>query len=208
MEKDVKHGTTTLGIVFDGGVVLAADKRATMGNLVAHKNVEKIHKVTDTIAMTMAGAVGDNQMLVRFLSSELKKFEIDHDKKVDISVASTLLSHILYSRRFSFAPYWVQILIAGTKDGKGKLYSLGADGSNIQDDFISTGSGSPVAYGLLQNSYKKGMKRDEALKLAVNSLKAAMERDAFTGEGIDAVIITSKGIKKVGSDEIKKILKK
>lgn len=206
--EEKKHGTTTIGVTYDKGVVLVADKRATMGNLVAHKNVQKIHKVTDRVAVTIAGAVGDNQMLIRYLSAEIKKFEISKGKKADVNVVATLLSHILYSRRFSFAPYWVQILLAGPENSGYKLYSLGSDGSKVEDKYIATGSGSPVAYGLLQDKYGDEMSEKEALELSVKALNSALERDAYTGEGVDAVIITSNKVKRVSKDKIQKILKK
>lgn len=202
-----KKGTTTVGIVFKDGVVLAADKRATKRYLVAHKKVDKILKVTDRILVTTAGLVGDNQMLRRFLRSQLKLFEVRREKTPSIKAAATYLANLLYSRRFSFAPFHVQMLLAGYKDGPA-LYSLGPDGSALPDDYIATGSGSPMAYGVLQGNYGEEIKKDKAIKLAVRSINAAIERDIGTGEGIDVKIVTEGGIEEYPESKVKKLLEK
>lgn len=202
-----KKGTTTVGIVFEDGVVLAADKRATKRYLIAHKEVEKILKITDRIMITTAGLVGDNQMLRRFLRSQLKLFQVRREKRPSIKAAATYLANILYSRRFSFAPFRVQILLAGYEDEPG-LYSLGADGSALPDNYIATGSGSPVAYGVLQEDYEEEMEKKEVLKLAIRAMDAAIERDIGTGEGIDVKIVTKEGIEEYPESKIEKLLKK
>jgi len=112
---EMKHGTTTVGIVTKEGVVVAADKRATMGYLVAHKNVDKVVEITDRILMTTAGMVGDAQMLAKYLKAELELYEIRKNKKITVKAASTLLVNILYSNRFSIDVYTI------TKKGISKV---------------------------------------------------------------------------------------
>jgi len=206
LTKIAKKGTTTVGITFDKGVVLAADKRASMGNLVAHTGVDKIHKITNYIAMTMAGLVGDNQMLVRYLKSQVKLLEIRQNEKVSVKATSTLLSHILFSNRFSPFPFYVQIILGGVDKSGPHVFSLGADGSNIEDKYLSTGSGSPVAYGVLENNYKENMTEKEAVSLAIKAINSAIKRDTYTGNGIDVFVINNKGCKRLTPDEIKKYL--
>ncbi|MBR9677707.1 MAG: proteasome subunit beta [Nanoarchaeota archaeon] len=189
-----KKGTTTIGVVYKDGIILVADRRVTAGNLVAHKSFKKLYRITDNIAVSVAGMVSDNQMLIKYLKSAMKKYEIERDREPSVKACSTYLSHLLYGNRFSF-PFQARILIGGYGSNGPCLYSLGGDGSRIDDDYISTGSGSPVAYGVLESSYRKNMSVEQARELAMNSLKAAMERDAFTGEGIDLMTITVKGIK-------------
>ncbi|MBR9678822.1 MAG: archaeal proteasome endopeptidase complex subunit beta [Nanoarchaeota archaeon] len=202
-----KKGTTTVGIICDEGVVLAADKRASMGYLIAHKNVKKIHQLIDDIAITIAGGVGDAQMLIRYVKAEAKLFEFKNQRKTSVKALSTLLSHILYSGKNQIYPYYVQFLLGG-KDKKGfSLSVLGPDGAKLEDAFISTGSGSVFAYGMLQEHYKKDMNLSEAIKLAVKSVNVAIERDMATGDGIDVVIINNDGLKELSKTEIGNYLK-
>lgn len=202
-----KKGTTTVGLVFKDGVVLAADKRATQRYLIAHKDVDKILKITDRILITTAGLVGDNQMLRRFLRSQLKLFQVRREERPSIKAAATYLANLLYSRRFSFSPFHVQILLAGY-EGEAGLYSLGADGSALPDNYIATGSGSPVAYGVLQEKYEEEMSKSNAIKLAIKAIDAAIERDIGTGEGIDVKIVTSEGIEEYPESKIKELATK
>lgn len=205
-DKTLKTGTTTVGIITAKGVVLAADKRASMGYMIAHKNVQKIHEVIDNAVITIAGGVGDAQMLIRYIRAEAKLFEFSNKRKLNMKSLSTLISHILYGGKNQFMPFYVQFLLAG-KDAKGfNLFVLGPDGAKLEDDFISTGSGSVFAYGLLQEKYRKDMTLKEAIKLAVKSVNVAIERDLATGDGIDVVTIDDNGVKSLGKEEIEKLL--
>ena len=202
-----KKGTTTVGIICEEGVVLAADKRASMGYMIAHKNVKKIHKLIDDIAITIAGGVGDAQMLIRYVKAEAKLYEFKNQRKTSVKALSTLLSHILYNGKNQIYPYYVQFLLGG-KDEKGfSLSVLGPDGAKLEDSFISTGSGSVFAYGMLQEHYKKEMNLSEAIRLAVKSVNVAIERDMATGDGIDVVVINNDGLNELSKTEISNYLK-
>ncbi|MBD3312006.1 archaeal proteasome endopeptidase complex subunit beta [archaeon] len=206
MNQEKLHGTTTVGIVCKDCVVIAADKRASMGNLVAHKNTEKVLPVTDRIVMSIAGGVGDAQILVKYLRAEMKSYEIQEKKKPTVKACASLLSHILFNGK-GYWPFFVQLLVAGHDEKGPSLYSLDAGGGSIPDDFISTGSGSPVAYGVLESSYKKGVSKDDGIKLAVKALSSAIQRDAFTGDGALVYVIDKKGYHKVDEKEFKKLIK-
>ena len=203
---EMKHGTTTVGIVTTDGVVVAAEKRATMGYLIAHKGVTKIIKITDKIAMTIAGMVGDAQMLGKYLKAELELYELRRGKKVTLKAASTLLANILYSNRFT-VPFYVQIILAGVDTSGYHVFSLSPDGSNIEDNYVSTGSGSVMAYGVLEDKYKDGLNMKEGVELAARAIRAAMARDVASGGGVDVYTITEKGITQIPKDEIEKIIK-
>ena len=205
-EEAKKHGTTTLGIVTTEGVVVAAEKRATMGYLIAHKKVDKVLKITDKILMTTAGFVGDAQMLARYLKAEMQLYEIKKQKKVNVKAAATLLANILFGNRMSMAPFYVQLLIAGVDETGPRLFSLDPDGGCLPDNYISTGSGSVIAYGVLEDKFKEGLSLKEGVEIAARAIKSAMARDAFSGEGIDVYTITEKGIKKIPKEEIDKII--
>lgn len=201
----MKTGTTTVSIVGKDAVIMAADRKATMGYLVASKDVEKIAKLQNHIGMTIAGVVGDAQTLVKYLTAEYNIYRLQEGRKIPLRSAAALAANILYSRRFY--PYFVQLIIAGHDDEGPSLYTLSPDGSVIPEKYFSTGSGSPMAFGLLEQGFREGMGTEEAAKLAANSVKVAVRRDiASGGSGIDVVIIDSKGYKKLDDAKVKSML--
>lgn len=201
----LKTGTTTVGIVCKDGVVIAADKRATAGHMIVDKRAEKVHILSDDFAATIAGTVSDAQLIIKLIKAELKLKEVHTYKKPSAKEAANLLGGILYSniRRMSMLPGIAHFLLAG-KDVNGvHLYDLFPDGSVTKiSDFISSGSGSVFAYGVLETQYKKDMSTDEAVHLAVKSVNTAIQRDSASGNGIDVVVVTAKDIKRVMHKEL------
>lgn len=209
MNKDqnvMQTGTTTVGIVCKDGIVLAADKRATAGYLIANKKTEKIQKVTDNIALTMAGTVSDAQLMIKVAESELRLKRIRAGREVTVKEAANLIARLVYQniRKFSVIP-GISHFVLGGKDAKGHyLYDIYADGSVMEmDDFIASGSGSVFVFGVLESQYKKDMSVEEGVKLAVKCVNAALQRDIASGDGIDVMTITKDGVKKVMSRELK-----
>ncbi|MFH1682381.1 MAG: proteasome subunit beta [Candidatus Woesearchaeota archaeon] len=205
-DNKLKTGTTTLGIVCKDGVVLAADKRATAGNLIVDKKADKVHLITDDIAVTIAGTVSDAQLIIKLIKAELKLKEIRTNKKPTMKESANLLGGILYSniRRMSMRPGIAHFLLGG-KDRLGvHLYDLFPDGSVTEiTDFISSGSGSVIAYGVLETQYSPEMDLEQGVKLAVKAVNAALQRDSCSGNGIDVITITEKEIKQVLRKELK-----
>lgn len=202
MEHEFKKGTTTVGVLCSDGVVLGAEKRATMGYLIANKEVEKIIKIQDHMGLTIAGSVADAQMLGRLLKAECSLYEIQRGRKISIEGASTLLANILQHSKYF--PYWVQILVGGY-DAEPRLFSLDPIGSKLKEKMVSTGSGSPVAFGVLEDSYKPDRTIDENLPIVVRSIRAAMERDCASGNAIDIATISKGKFKLYPPDEVAKI---
>ena len=203
-----KTGTTTVGIVCKDGVVLAAEKKSTMGYLVASKESEKIFPVDDHVAITISGASGDALTLVRYMKAECKLFSLENGRKITVKGASTLLANILQSKRWTFFPYMVQLIIAGF-DIAPSIFTLDAIGSVEEEKkFFSTGSGSPVALGVLEDKYKDDISIDDGIDLGVRSIKAAIERDIGSGgKTIDVAVITKEGYKPVEKKRIESLLK-
>ena len=206
-EKEIrKTGTTTVGLICKYGVVLAAEKRSIMGYLVASKESEKILPIDDHIALTIAGGVGDCQTLVRFMKAELKLFSIQNKRKISVKGATTLLSNILQGSRMF--PFMVQLILAGYDTSGPSIFTMDAVGAAEEErKFFSTGSGSPIALGVLENKYKDGISVDEGSKLALESIRAATERDvASGGKAVDVAVITKEGIE-ITKHELEKISK-
>lgn len=204
-ESRLKTGTTTVGIVCKDGVVLAADKRATAGHMIVDKRAEKVHVLSDDFAVTIAGTVSDAQLIIKLIKAELKLKEVRTYKKPSAKEAANLLGGILYSniRRMSMLPGIAHFLMAG-KDVHGiHLYDLFPDGSVTKiTDFISSGSGSVFAYGVLETQYKKDMTTDETVALAVKAVNTALQRDSASGNGIDVLVVNEKEIKRVMHKEL------
>ncbi len=209
IEKEARKGTTTVGIVCKDGIVLAADKRVSAGYMVASKRIRKVYKITDNIVVTISGMVSDAQLLIKLIQAELRLKKIRTNKEPNVKESTNLLAAILYSniRRMSMIPSIVGLLLGG-KDSEGfHLFELGPDGSITESqDFSSNGSGSPIAYGVLESNYRKDLSIQEGIKLATKSINAAIQRDMPTGDGIDVVTITTSGVKTLPTKKIIQIL--
>ena len=206
MEMENKKGTTTLGLVFKDGVVAAAEHRATMGTLIAHKTTQKVFKIDEHMLLTTAGLVGDAQLLARLLRVEAELYKLERNEAMPVKGAATLMANILNQRKFY--PYYVQLIIAGVDASGSHVFSLDAAGGSIEDVYTTTGSGSPYVFGVLEDHYKEGMSEDDAINLAIRALTAAIKRDSASGNGMDVVVITKKGYRELSSDEIEERKKK
>ncbi|MCW7076824.1 MAG: archaeal proteasome endopeptidase complex subunit beta [Candidatus Syntropharchaeales archaeon] len=196
-----KKGTTTVGLICNEGIVLGSENRATMGNFIASKKAKKIYQIDDLVAMTTAGLVGDAQTLVRFIMVETNLYRMRRTESMTIKGIVTLMSNILNGNRFF--PYYVQLLVGGVDYEGSHIYSLDAMGGlSKEDEIVSTGSGSPIAYGVLEDRYHDGMTIDEGIELAVRALHTAMKRDSASGEGIDIVTVEKVGYKEIEKDRI------
>ncbi len=188
----VIHGTTTVGLKVKDGVVLASDKRASQGYYVAHKKVKKILQIDDHVVMTTAGLVADAQMLASQLRLIAKQYKLERGVPVTVKSLASFLGLLLNSTKYF--PFEVQLLIGGYDDAP-RLYAVDWFGDYFEEDYAVTGSGSPIAVGVLENNYDEGLSIDEAVKLAVNAVKAAIRRDVFTGEAIDVAVVTKEGVR-------------
>ncbi|RLE48873.1 MAG: proteasome endopeptidase complex, archaeal, beta subunit [Candidatus Methanomethylicota archaeon] len=193
-------GTTTVGVICRDGVILGADRRVTAGHYIVHKKVKKIFKLDEHLAATMAGVVADAQQIMEVASSNIKLYRYSTGVPIKVKSAATLLSNILAGARL--LPYIVQVLVGGVDVTGPRLFSLDPFGSLTEETFIATGSGSPAALGVLEDAYKPEMSVDEALKVVVRAIKAAMKRDPASGEGFDLVVITREGCRELPCEQI------
>jgi proteasome beta subunit len=199
--EQIKKGTTTCALTCTDGVVLAADTRASAGFFIADKHVMKIQKVDRHIGMTIAGGVADAQNLVDIMRYNANIYRISNRKLMPIRSAARLCSNILFNQRYY--PYFVQLIMAGfNEQERAQIYNIDLFGSMTTERFISTGSGSPVAYGYLESEFKENMKVEEAYKIALRAIAAAIRRNAGTGDSINVVIIDKNGYREL-SREVK-----
>lgn len=195
-------GTTTVGIVCTDGIVLASEQRATMGHFIASKTAKKVYQIDDLVGMTTAGSVGDAQQLVRLVSVESQLYKMRRNESMTIKGIATLMSNFLNANRYY--PMMVQLLIGGVDKNGPAIYSLDPLGGSIEETRISaTGSGSPMAYGVLEDQYREDMAVSEGLDLAIRAIHNAMKRDSASGENIDVVVITKEAFKRLDPEEVK-----
>jgi len=199
-------GTTTIGLVCDTGVVLATERRATMGHFIASKDAKKVYQIDDLIAMTTAGSVGDAQRLVKWMQVESRLYKMRREESMTVKGIVSLLANILSGNRYY--PYFVQLLVGGFDKNGPSVYSLDAIGGIIEEKkAVSTGSGSPMAYGVLEDRYVENMPIDDGVELAVRALHNAMKRDSASGDGIEVIKITSDGYIKIDDTDIERLRK-
>jgi len=201
----LKTGTTTIGLVAKDCVVLASDQRATMGFLIANKTAQKIYKITNRIGATIAGSVADAQSIMELLRAESKLFEIQRGRPMRVKALTRLLSNIMFQAR---GTYMLQCLVGGYDDEGPQVFYTDFIGSVLPDKYTATGSGSPVALGVLEAEYEDGLPKKKAIELAVRAIAAAIERDAATGNAILVSVIDKDGYQEVPKEEILKIWKK
>lgn len=195
--KELKTGTTTVGLVTKDSVVLAADTRASMGHLAYDEEVNKIHQITDNVSLTIAGSVGDALALVRHLRSHAKLFEIERETKITPKAIATYVSNILNSNRFY--PFMVQFIIGGINT-KPEMFDVDPSGGLLErKQFAVTGSGTELAMAVLDQNYKEGMTTEQGIELVKKAVNAAKKRDIYSG-GIAVNVLV---IDKSGTREIK-----
>ncbi|MEA1945030.1 MAG: archaeal proteasome endopeptidase complex subunit beta [Euryarchaeota archaeon] len=203
MEDNTLKGTTTIGLVCKDGVVLASERRATMGYLIASKEAQKIYQIDDAVGMTTAGAVGDAQRLVRIISVESSLYKMRTQESMTVKAMANLLSSVLGAQRM--IPFYVQLLIGGVDKNGPCIYSLDALGGRLEErKAVATGSGSPIAYGILEDRYREEITTADGADLAVRALHNVMKRDCASGDGIDVVIVTEGQYLRMSEDDIKK----
>ncbi len=208
MESKEFKGTTTIGLVCSDGIVFATDRRASWGHFIASKKAQKSFNINDTCGATVAGSVGDAESLMRLIQAESKLYEMNNGEKMSSGSIAVLMSNILHGNKIF--PYLVQLLIGGFdgEDGKPRLYTLDPIGGLIEETMASTGSGSPMAYGVLEREFNEDKSIEENLPVALMALKSAMDRDSASGDGMELVSINTEGFKRYSEDDVNNILEK
>jgi len=201
-------GTTTLAMKCVDGVIMATDTRATMlPGFVAHKKVKKVYHITRNIGMTMAGVPAEALTILDVLKANASLYSLQRKREIPVKSVASIAATMLFSQRYY--PYAIQIIVGGYDPEGFHLYSLDPYGSTIEDEVIATGSGSPVAYGVLESGYNKQLTLKEGLVLAANAIRSAMKRNVYTGDSFDIATITQdKGYVELTEQEKKNLLEK
>jgi len=184
-------GANAIELTYQEGIILAAEKRISYGNFVVNKNTRKIFPITDQVASACAGMVADMQVLTRQVGALAKIRKLETRREVATNSVAKLMSVIMFERRFF--PLLTQVIVGGVNTIP-EIYTLDPLGSLLPDKYAAVGTGAELALGLIDSEYKKDMTEDASKKLAIRAIKSSIQRDSASGDGIDILTITSKGI--------------
>ncbi len=205
-ETEILKGTTTVGVVCRDGVILGTDTRATIGNYVASKRAKKVYQITDNLAMTIAGGVAVAQRVVEILKINSRLYELEKNRTIPVKSAARLVSNLLFSNREVGNPLPMQALVGGFDDSGPHVFNLDPYGSLTEENMVSTGSGSPFAYGVLESQYEEDATVDEMLPIVVKAVDSAMKRDVASGDSFDVAVIDDSGFRELSPEEKAAIL--
>ncbi|BFH73360.1 archaeal proteasome endopeptidase complex subunit beta [Sulfurisphaera javensis] len=177
---------TALGVKLNDGVILAAERRLSYGGFVLSRAAKKVFKI-GRFGIAGAGIMGDIQTLTRVMNVEIKYYEMYNNKPISVKAAAKLLSVILY--QYKWTPFISELLFGGIDEEGPKLFVLDPIGSLIEDSYAAVGSGARVAIGVLEAEYDPNMSLDKGKEVVLKALKAAIERDVTSGDGIDILMI-------------------
>jgi proteasome beta subunit len=184
-------GATAVGITYQDGIVLAAEKRISYGNFVVNKNTKKIFTITDQVASACAGMVADMQVLTRQVGALAKIRKLETRRDMATNSVAKLMSVIMFERRYF--PLLTQVIVGGVQTTP-EIYTLDPLGSLLPDNYAAVGTGAEMALGIMDAEYKKNTSEDASKKLAIKAVKSSIQRDSASGDGIDVLTITKKGI--------------
>jgi proteasome beta subunit len=183
-------GATVVGVSYNDGVILAADKRVSFGNFVVNKNIKKTFTVTDYVGAACAGMVADMQVLVRQVEALAKIRKLETRREVPPNSIAKLMSVIMFERRYF--PLLTQVIVGGINE-KPEIYTLDPLGSVLPDNYAAVGTGAEGALGIMDAEFKPNMSEEAVTELASRAIRSATQRDAASGDGIDILFVTRTG---------------
>jgi proteasome beta subunit len=190
----LKTGTTTVGLIIKDGVILATESQATAGYYVATKKADKLYKLMNHIGITISGGVADCQNLVKLLQALLRLRELELEERVPVNSAVSLLSALMFQRRYF--PYYSMLILGGFDETGPQIYSMDFFGSILQEDnFVSVGSGSVMAIGVLEDDWKENLSEEEGIELAKSAIESARKRDSASGGKFQVAVIDKDGFR-------------
>lgn len=186
------HGTTTLAFMFNGGVLVAVDSRASMGSYIGSGTVKKVIPISKYLLGTMAGGAADCSFWERNLAMNCRLHELREGSRISVAAASKLLGNVV----FQYRGYGLSMgtMIAGWDEKKGPaLFYVDSDGTRLKGSLFSVGSGATYAYGILDSGYRKDLDEKQAVELGKRAIYHATHRDAYSGGTINVFVIRETG---------------
>lgn len=196
-EGHLSTGTTTLAMKVKDGVVVATESQATAGYLIATKSAQKLFKVTDHAAVTISGGVADCQYIVDQATAIARLKAIETGREAPLKYITNVIRNMLFQGRSFFLS---MMLVVGydVSEQATKVYGVDLLGSLFEEEeYLSFGSGSTFALGVLEGGYSKDMSIEAGVDLARRAISAARNRDIASGSKIQLAVITKDGYKQV-----------
>lgn len=203
---DHKKGTTTLGFQFYGGIILAVDSRASVGQYIGSQTVMKVVEINDYLLGTLAGGAADCQYWERVLAMECRLAELRNGARITVAAASKILANITYAHRNHGLS--MGTMVAGYDQFGPSLYYVDDKGTRTKQDVFSCGSGSIYAYGVLDAGYRKDLSVEAACDLARRSVFHATYRDAGSGGIVTVYHVHEKGWTQISRDDQTELYKR
>ena len=185
-------GATAVGVAYKDGVILGAERRISLGNYVISKAGKKVFRVTENTGAVCAGMIADMQNLIREVSTYAKLKELEVRRAMKPNSVAKLMSVLMFERRY--APLLTQVILGGVSN-KPSIFVLDPLGSVIPDQYAAIGTGAEMAIGVVESGYSAALNQKDARELLASSIRAAIQRDAMSGNGIDLLTIDQSGIK-------------
>ncbi|HEY3139867.1 MAG TPA: proteasome subunit beta [Acidimicrobiales bacterium] len=209
----ITHGTTVVAIRCADGVVMAGDRRATSGNLISHRTMEKVFPADRHSGVAIAGAAGPAMEMVKLFQLQLEHYEKVEGNMLSLEGKANQLGQMVRSHLPAAMQGLVVVpLFAGfdLRRGLGRLFEYDVTGGRYEEsDFAATGSGSLHAGTVIKLGYRDGITTDEAIELAINALFQAADEDSATGgpdlvRGIFPVVatITADGFQRLFDEDV------
>lgn len=183
-------GATAVGLTFNGGVVIASERRIAYGNFLVSKSTKKTFSITDYVGAACAGLVADMQILTLQMIALAKIRKLNIKREIPPNSLAKMMSSLMYERRYF--PLLTQVIVGGVVD-KPAIFTLDPLGSVLPDDYAAVGTGAEMALGVMDNDFKEGMEEKEAVNLALKAIRSAVMRDTASGDGVDVMVIDKKG---------------
>jgi len=201
--ESAETGTTSVGVTTEDSVVIATDRRASLGGrVVSNKNVTKVEQVHDRAALTMVGSVGGAQSFIRSIRAEANLYEARRGKPMGIEALATLASNFLRGGPF----FMINPILGGVDDSGPHVYSIDPMGGLSEDDYVVTGSGMQFAMGVLEQEYDEGLSHEAGIQIATRAVQSATERDTASGNGVTIAEVTTEGVEIHSHEDIAEIL--
>ena len=190
-------------MVYDGGVMLAADSRTSSGIYVANRVADKIWPISKNIFALKSGSAADTQFLLQTTKNYIAQFAVDYEDKQPVKVAARILQQYQYEYKDYLS---ASIILCGVDNLEGPcIYSVGLGGTTLKQNIAMSGSGSTYVFGYIDNNYKPNMTKQEAKDFLRNAVALAMYRDNHSGGTIRMLDITKDSVTRdyIPFDQIK-----
>jgi proteasome beta subunit len=190
-----KSGTTTVALATAEGVVIAADRRASLGGrFVSNKSAVKVEQVHPTAALTLSGSVGEGQAVLRQVRARADLYESRRGRPMSIPALVRAVGDVVRGRAVAPLLGGVDPARTGGDGDEPHVYSVDGAGGVLEDDYVASGSGTTLAIGALERSYREDLSFSEGIEIAIDAVDSAIERDTASGNGVTVARIDADGV--------------